>query len=44
MDYTDTHDFGDASHAEQSDGDRCIYCDMTREEAVLTSCPEYDEE
>jgi len=43
-DYSDTHDFGDCSHAEHTDGQHCIYCDATREEAKLAPCPEYDEE
>ena len=42
--YTDTHGFGDFSHAEHTDGQRCIYCDSTREEAKQASCPEYDGE
>ena len=44
MDYTITHDFGDVSHASDTDGTRCIYCDMTQEEAKQTQCPEYKPE
>ena len=43
-DYSDTQDFGDYSHAEHTDGTRCIYCDATREEAKIAACPVYDEE
>lgn len=44
VNHTNTHDFGDATHAAHTNGEHCIYCDATKKQAAKTVCPEYHEE